>query len=51
MRKKSSWIWSKVIDGNKIMKAGFKTEREAAVALDKAMIERGLKPINIFIKK
>jgi len=49
--KKPKWCWKKNIDGITYQKWGYKTEREAALALDRKLIENGLQPINIFIAK
>jgi len=51
IRKWSLWRWHIQIGGKKYFKTCFKTEREAALSLDKALIEKGLTPINIFIKR
>ena len=51
VRKHSCWQWHKIINGTEISKSGFKTDREAALHLDKALIDRGLEPINILIRK
>ena len=32
-------------------RTAFKTEREAAIAVDKILIQQGKKPVNILIKK
>ena len=51
MSHKGSWMYFKQVKNKRYKRMGFKTEREAAIALDKALIEDGNKPINIFIKK
>lgn len=50
-RNKGSWIFNKTIKDKLFKREGFKTEREAAIALDKALMLNGHKPINIFISK
>ncbi len=40
-----SYNWIKVFGGNKRHKTGFKTAREAAIALDKVLIAEGLEPL------
>lgn len=51
MSNPGSWIFNKTIGGKLYKKVNFKTDKEAAIALDKALMLDGKKPINIFIKK
>lgn len=49
--KNGSWGWAKNINKHKCGKQGYKTSKEAAVALDKKLMEAGLLPINVFKNK
>ena len=44
------WTGQKSVRGV-VKQKWFKTEREAAVYIDKLLISEGLEPVNIFVKK